>query len=213
MTEMALRQTSPRRWDRLAPNYARRPIADEAAYEHKLRLTQKLMTKDMTALELGCGSGSTAILHAPYVKSYLATDFSSSMIEIAREKAWSASLPNLKLELAATETLLEQRQKFDMILALSLLHLMPDWQAALPRIYNKLEPGGYLVTSTVCVGDMAWYFGPVLRSGRALGLFPHVEALKGSELRLHMKRAGFDIVQDWRPKPKAALFLIGRKLH
>ena len=102
MTEMALRQTSPRRWDRLAPNYARRPIADEAAYEHKLRLTQKLMTKDMTALELGCGSGSTAILHAPYVKSYLATDFSSSMIEIAREKAWSASLPNLKLELAAT---------------------------------------------------------------------------------------------------------------
>lgn len=211
MTDMALRQTSPRIWNRFAKKYARQPIADEATYERKLQMTRRLMTKDMTALELGCGSASTAILHAPFVKSYLATDFSADMIGIAREKAWSASLPNLKLELAATESLLEQSQRFDMILALSLLHLMPDWQAAIPKVYDKLEPGGYFVTSTVCVGDMAWFFAPLLWSGRALGLIPHVEAIKSSDLRHAMTHAGFDIIQDWRPKPKAALFLIGQK--
>ena len=38
-------------------------------------------------LELGCGTGSTTITHAPYVKYILAIDISSKKIDLAQGKA------------------------------------------------------------------------------------------------------------------------------
>jgi len=38
-------------------------------------------------LEFGCGTGSTALLHASFVKHMTATDISDEMIEIAKQKA------------------------------------------------------------------------------------------------------------------------------
>lgn len=72
-----------RRWNRSAARYARRPIADQSAYLKKIALTQSYFRPDMDVLEFGCGTGSTAPIHAPKVRSYLATDASPRMIEIA----------------------------------------------------------------------------------------------------------------------------------
>lgn len=55
-------------WDRMANKYARQPIADEAAYQHKLDVTRQHFTPQSKVLEFGCGTGSTALLHAPHVK-------------------------------------------------------------------------------------------------------------------------------------------------
>ena len=74
-------------WDRIADRYSKQPIADEAAYEKKLRITREYFRPDMEVLEIGCGTGSTAIVHAPYVKHIQAIDLSSKMIEIAHAKA------------------------------------------------------------------------------------------------------------------------------
>jgi ubiquinone/menaquinone biosynthesis C-methylase UbiE len=41
----------------------------------------------MEVLEFGCGTESTAIAHAPYVKHIQALDISSKMIDIAQGKA------------------------------------------------------------------------------------------------------------------------------
>ena len=55
-------------WDRIAEKYSKQPIAQQKAYEIKLDLTREYFTPDSKVLEFGCGTGSTAILHAPYVK-------------------------------------------------------------------------------------------------------------------------------------------------
>ena len=55
-------------WDRIAKRYAKRPVADDAAYQKKLEITQSYFQPHMEVLEIGCGTGSTAITHAPNVK-------------------------------------------------------------------------------------------------------------------------------------------------
>ena len=74
-------------WNKVAERYSKQPIADEAAYQKKLQITREYFQPDMEILEFGCGTGSTAIAHAPYVKHIQAIDISSKMIEIAQGKA------------------------------------------------------------------------------------------------------------------------------
>ena len=62
--EMTLHRRS-RFWDRVAEGYAKKPVADEAAYQKKLQVTRDYFRPDMEVLEFGCGTGSTAIAHAP----------------------------------------------------------------------------------------------------------------------------------------------------
>ena len=54
-------------WDRFAKRYAKSPVADQDAYQKKLQITREYLRPDMEVLEFGCGTGSTAIAHAPYV--------------------------------------------------------------------------------------------------------------------------------------------------
>ena len=55
-------------WDRIAKRYSKQPVADETSYQKKLQITHEYLKPDMEVLELGCGTGSTAIIHSPYVK-------------------------------------------------------------------------------------------------------------------------------------------------
>ena len=66
-------------WDNSAQRYAKSRIQDEAAYRKKLEITQQYLQPDWSVLEFGCGTGSTAMVHAPYVKEVLATDISANM--------------------------------------------------------------------------------------------------------------------------------------
>ena len=61
--------TATRFWNWNAERYARQAIADEASYQKKLAITQSYLTPDMRVVEFGCGTGSTAIVHAPKVKT------------------------------------------------------------------------------------------------------------------------------------------------
>lgn len=56
-------------WDRMAPRYARQPIKEPDAYEMKLeQVLQRLLPTD-NVLEVGCGTGSTALVIARGVAS------------------------------------------------------------------------------------------------------------------------------------------------
>ncbi len=92
--------TPARFWDRIADRYSRSKISDEDAYRKKLELTRGYFTPESNVLELGCGTGGTAILHAPHVKHYRATDISGRMIEIAEERQAAADVENLSFEQA-----------------------------------------------------------------------------------------------------------------
>ncbi len=198
-------------WDRLADKYAAQPIADEDAYRTKLARTQEHLTPEMEIFEFGCGTGGTAIAHAPHVRSVRAIDFSTRMLDMARQRAAEAGVDNVTFEQGDITSIAVEPGRYDMVLGLSILHLLKDRQAVIARVYEMLKPGGRFVSSTACLGDSMKWFGYVAPLGRALGLLPMLNVMTPDQLRADMTRTGFVIEQDWRPDPKAALFLIARK--
>lgn len=196
-------------WNRIAKRYARQPVADEAAYQRKLAVTREYLRPDMEALELGCGTGSTALAHAPYVGQLLATDLSEAMIAIARHKAAEAGVDNLHFQVAAADQV-EPDRPLDAVLALSLLHLLDDRDALIARVRGLLKPGGLFITSTACLGDFARWFGPLGAVGHALGLLPRVRIFTRQELEDSLKRAGFAIEHAWQPSARSAVFIVAR---
>lgn len=198
-------------WDRVAAGYAAKPVADEAGYARKLAMTQAHLHPGMEVLELGCGTGSTALVHAPHVAHIRATDISGAMLAIARDKARAAGIANVTFERGSVEALDVPDASVDAVLALSLLHLLEDRRAALARIHAMLKPGGVFVSSTVCIRDFLAVLALVVPIGRALGLLPVLRVFRGETLVAEVEEAGFEIVERWRPARNKALFLIARK--
>lgn len=208
MTAMA---TASKFWDRLADRYARQPIADEDAYRTKLRVTQGYFRRDMEVLEFGCGTGGTAIIHAPFVRHIRAIDFSEKMLEIARARAADAGVENISFERADIAELTAVDGRYDAVLGLSILHLLEDKDAVIAKVFAMLKPGGIFVSSTTCIGDTMKIFKVVAPIGRAMGLLPQLDVMTSSELVASLAAAGFGIDHQWQPGKGKAVFIVARK--
>ena len=165
----------------------------------------------MEVLEIGCGTGGTAILHAPYVKHIRAIDFSAEMIAIAQSKAETEQIENVTFERATIEDLNSSEQSLDAVLGLSILHLLEDKEAAIAQIYQLLKPGGLFVTSTVCLGDTQSWFKLIAPIGRLLGFFPFVAVFTAQELADSLTQAGFELDYQWQPSKGKAVFIVAKK--
>lgn len=198
-------------WNRTAERYFNQPVGDEASYEHKLEKTREYLTPDSEALEFGCGTGGTAVKHAPFVKHYLATDIAEEMLNYGRERTREAGVENVTFLRADFDTLDVEPERFDVVLGLSIVHLMKDPDAAIAKAYSLLKPGGVFITSTVCILDGFWFLIPIIPVMQLFGQAPHVALLTGGSVRRSMQAAGFGIEYDWRPGAQKALFLVCRK--
>jgi SAM-dependent methyltransferase len=203
-----------RLWNRIARRYARAPIRNQQAYEYKLARTREYMRSDMQLLELGCGTGSTALLHAPFVDNILGVDFSEEMVAIARERAAEARVANVEFRQASVDDFDPAGKRFDMILAMSLLHLLDDRDSAIARIRELLAPGGVFVSSTACLGRHYGFLRLIAPLARGLGLFPMLRLFSDDELRTSIEAAGFAIEESWMPDEKKShvLFVVARRL-
>jgi ubiquinone/menaquinone biosynthesis C-methylase UbiE len=198
-------------WNKVAEKYAKSPIEDQESYEIKLDITRDYLTSDSEVLEVGCGTGSTAILHAPYVKHIHGVDISEKMIDIARAKIEPGTHDNVTFEVADLDTYPHSGKLYDVALAMSILHLVEDRLAILDMIYDRLKPGGILVSSTVCLKAYSPLIRMALPVGNALGFLPTVKSFDSARLQKDMTDAGFKIVHQWQPGPKKAVFLICQK--
>ena len=203
--------SSARFWDRHAEGYAKKPVADEAAYQHKLAITRRYLRADTRLLEFGCGTGSTALVHAPLVKHIDAIDISAKMIEIARRKADGATVGNVSFAQASIEAFGAPDASFDVVLGMSILHLLRDWQGAIAKVHRLLKPGGAFVSSTACIRDMSSVLGVVLPMGHAVGLLPSLSVFRVAELRQALQQAGFAIDYEWTPGKRKAVFIVAQK--
>ncbi|GAA5214132.1 class I SAM-dependent methyltransferase [Corallincola platygyrae] len=203
--------TTAKFWNGIAARYAKKPIGDEAAYEKKLEITRQYFEPHMQLLELGCGTGSTALLHAPYVKHIRAVDISSEMLAIAKQKAQQQGIENVSFEQASIDQF-ETQQQFDMVLTLSVLHLMDDKDAVIKKIAQRLKSGGLFVSSTVCLGTSMRWLKLIWPLGRALGLFPPtLKHFTPEQLTQSVIDAGFTIEHLWRPNDGRTAFIVARK--
>lgn len=198
-------------WDRIADGYAKKPVGDEAAYRHKLTRTQDYLRPEMTVLEIGCGTGSVALEHAPHVAEIRATDLSGRMVEIAREKAAAAGVTNIRFEQAGLDDLVVAPGSVDVVLAMNVLHLLDDRDAALAKIHRMLKPGGLLISTTPCIRDFLAVFALVAPLGRWLGLLPLVRVFTARALVESVTGQGFTLTERWQPARNKGLFLVARK--
>ncbi|MDJ0689836.1 MAG: class I SAM-dependent methyltransferase [Xenococcaceae cyanobacterium MO_188.B32] len=198
-------------WDKIAERYAKQPIADEAAYQKKLQLTREYFQPDRSVLEFGCGTGSTAIVHAPYVKHIHAIDVSSKMIEIAQGKADAQNIKNVTFEQLSIDELTVSDETLDVVLGLSILHLLENKEEVIAKVHKMLKPGGIFVTSTACLGDNMKWFKIVVPIGKFLGLMPLVKVFTAKELADSLTDAGFAIDYQWQPSKGKAVFIVAKK--
>lgn len=197
-------------WDKSAPRYAKSPVRDEETYHKKLAITQGYFRPDWSVLEFGCGTGSTALVHAPYVKEILATDISGKMLDIATQKARDAGVENVRFQQGTMESLALEAETFDAVLGLNILHLLENPETTIARVRELLKPGGVFVSSTALVGELMVLWRLLIPAMQAVGLAPFVNRFSRQSLVAMLTNAGFSIDYEWQPD-KASVFLVARK--
>ncbi|MGB0958988.1 MAG: class I SAM-dependent DNA methyltransferase [Halocynthiibacter sp.] len=179
-------------WDKAAEKYAKSAISDMAGYEETRDQIRDLLQPHHRVLEIGCGTGSTALELADRVDQYVATDISPKMIDIAKSKEKTDALAHLSFETRDADQ--EISGSFDVILALNVLHLLPNLEEVIAGIFAALPAGGMLISKTGLLKDGAWYFPALIAVMKAVGMAPYVRHLNENDLTAVFTDAGFEVV-------------------
>ena len=199
-------------WDRIAPKYARSPIKNMDAYQQTMTRTRTYLAQSDRVLEIGCGTGSTALLLSRDVAEIVATDFSAGMIEIAEDKRSDQGVANVTFRQAPAVDQFFDDNSFDAVLGYNLLHLLQDPGAAARRAHALLKPGGVFITKTSCLAQSGWYIKALIRVLRFIGYAPFVNMLSTDGLEAQIRGAGFEIIEtgDYPASPPNH-FVVARK--
>ncbi len=203
-------------WDRLAKSYAASPIQDVASYEFTLQRTRSYLTPQDEVLEIGAGTGSTALLLASSVAHMTVTDISPEMIGIGQANAMKQGVNTIDflVDDATVETL---NGPYDVILAHNLLHLIEDLPRVLRRANELLRPGGLFISKTPCKPQG---FGPIsyrlmqifLLIMQPLGKIPFVKIPSFAALEQLIKEQNFEIIETCDcPGKDIRRYMVARK--
>ncbi|MEO1924744.1 MAG: methyltransferase domain-containing protein [Gammaproteobacteria bacterium] len=198
-------------WNKIAPRYSRQAIADEASYQKKLKKTREYLNVDMDMFEFGCGTGTTAIIHAPYVKHIHAIDLSPKMLEIVQGKVDKENINNITFEQSTIDEFNAPDNSFDVVLGMSILHLLENKEEAVAKVYKMLKSGGIFISSTACLGDMMFLFKLIAPLGKITSLIPIIRVFSKNELVESLMDIGFSIDYQWKPGKNKAAFIVAKK--
>jgi SAM-dependent methyltransferase len=200
-------------WDRVASRYAAMPIRNPEGYEQTLEAIRARLSPSDEVLELGCGTGTTALHLAGHVARYVATDYAPAMIAIAQEKVEQASLSNVEAQVVAPGEAAIPKGPFDAVVALNLLHLLPKRESALEDSARRLRPGGLFISKTPCLSGVWLALAPVVWVFRLMGKAPDFRFLSAAKLERDIVRAGFEIVENTPdPNRPPRRFIVARKI-
>lgn len=200
-------------WNREARKYTAGEIQDMEGYEQTLSDTKKYLNTDKTVMEIGCGSGMTALKLAPFTKEYIGTDISGEMITICNENKAETDIDNIRFLHTTLDDESMQTDSFDVILAYNVIHLLPDPAAGLQRIKDLLKPGGIFIAKTACLKQHFFWnlIVPVVATVLRVG---HVHRFKAHELDDMITETGLEIIEriDYT-KLLPRSFVVAKKLN
>lgn len=149
------------------------------------------------AIELGCGTGSYTTAYASRCSRVIATDLSPLMIERAERTV--AHLPNVSTRVADAASTELPAESADVVVAVNLLHIVPDAPAVMSETRRLLRSGGLavLVDATgqglsplkrlTSVVRFLRRWGPIRVKGQ--------QDLTQATLENLVRQAGFDVVE------------------
>ena len=132
-------------WNRWAKRYDNTMSKDRKTYAQLIGRMKQTLNRNMTVLELACGTGLLSVQLAGSVKLLEATDFSEDMIRQAKKKAYSS---RLHFSVQDATSLPYANETFDAVVISNALHIMPEPEKALDEIGRVLKQDGILIAPT-----------------------------------------------------------------
>ncbi len=203
-------------WDGLANNWDKPGVS---LGQNELRIiekTKKYLNAGDVVLDYGCATGTISIEIAKIVKEAHGIDLSSKMIDIARRKADEQKIQNTNFMHATIFDERLQQGSFDLILALSILHLLENSAQVMNRINQLLKPGGIFISSTPCLGEKTLVSVllnmPVFLLSK-IGILPTINFVSVSKLETLLTNGNFQIIENERLSvlPITECFIAARK--
>lgn len=204
--------TETKLWDKVAHKYAAKPIKNMEAYNQTMDRSKAYLSTEDEVLEVGCGTGSTALLLASSVAHITASDISATMIEIGQGKAREQRVENVEFVQAAIPDATLKNEFYDAILAFNTLHLVRDLPAVIRSLRGALKPGGMLISKTVCLAQQTRLWAMPLFVMRLLGFAPYVNLLTFDQLEGAITEASFEIVETGLYPGPSSRFIVAKKL-
>lgn len=106
---------------------------------------------DATVLDVGCGTGASAIPAALQVGpkgKVIGVDLAERLLEIARRKAASQNLKSLEFRLGDMEDLGYPDQHFDAVVCVFAIFFIPDVAKQIGELWRVVRPDGQLAITT-----------------------------------------------------------------
>lgn len=142
-------------WQRFARIYG--PVMERSSaglYAEICARIRPNLSRDMSVLELACGTGQLSHPLSGSVGLWEATDFSGNMIAEAKKKPHSV---RLHFSIQDATALPYAPGSFDAVVISNALHIMPDPEKALDEIHRVLKPDGLLFAPTFVHGKGAGF--------------------------------------------------------
>lgn len=196
----------------MAKNYAESPIKDKEGYTDSLDRVRKYLEPDHSVLEVACGTGTTAIRLAPSVGNIVATDFSTALIDIAKERQAEAtpSPANLTFKVGDADNPPGDNQEYDAVIIMNTLHLLSHPSDTINVLVDKLKPGGLFMSKTHCLSGK--FFLPImLPIFQFFGLAPLLNYFTPQEVDKLHSDAGLQILETQEYEKGERRLVIARK--
>ncbi|MDD3127483.1 MAG: methyltransferase domain-containing protein, partial [Candidatus Izemoplasmatales bacterium] len=113
--------------------------------------------KNMTAFELGCGTGTAAVFLAPSLKHITASDSSPAMLTELKKKIENDSISNISpllLDMSSGGTV---NGKFDLIYSSLVFHHIKDPSVILAKLHSMLNPDGIIAIADLDSEDGSFH--------------------------------------------------------
>ncbi len=116
-----------------------------------------LLSRSMSALEFGAGTGITGFILKDHVKEITMMDNSREMIRKIEEKILASRSDNVHALFFDLENDEWEGEKFDLLITQMVLHHIPDTKNIIKKFYNILNPGGYLAIADLYPEDGSFH--------------------------------------------------------
>jgi len=181
-------------WNGRAKRYEAAISNHDQQYDDRLAQLKQLIKPNDVILDFGCASGEIALDLAPHIKSIEGIDASTTMIQLAREKAEKKQLKNTSFLATDLFDARLEPQSFDVILALNIMHLLNEHDSVIHRTKELLKPGGMLFVETPCLDEFTWWKRKLILAASALRLAPFIHVYAFDEAQAELIAHNFQIL-------------------
>ena len=142
-------------------------------------------------LEVAAGTGVVSVGLARSARSLVATDYAEAMLRLLKRRLDEEGLSQVQCEQADLYRLRFPDGTFDAVVGANVLHLVPDFEAAIASLRRVLKPRGLLIVPTFVHDEtlVSWTLSRLL----ALTGFPGRRRFSGRSLEEALERSGLAV--------------------